>query len=292
MAVIDAHVHLYPDEVNRDPAGWAAAQGEAQWALMCTRRRKSGRAVQGFPSVDDLLRAMDAAGVERSVLLGWYWEQPASCVKQNRFFAGCVRAFPDRLSAFATVHPGAGDAALEEIWRAKGEGFVGLGELSPQSQGVPADEATWGEILGLAGDLGLPVNLHVTDPAGRPYPGRVETPRADFVGWAQRYPGTSFILAHWGGGLALGAEGQALPNVWYDTAASPLLYGSNVWRRGLGAVGAERVLFGSDYPLVLYPELEMEATAGGLLAEARAELSPLEAEAVLGGNAARLLGLG
>jgi predicted TIM-barrel fold metal-dependent hydrolase len=24
MPVIDAHVHLYPPELNRDPAGWAA----------------------------------------------------------------------------------------------------------------------------------------------------------------------------------------------------------------------------------------------------------------------------
>jgi len=31
--IIDAHVHLYPTEIDRDPAAWAAAQGEAHWAF-------------------------------------------------------------------------------------------------------------------------------------------------------------------------------------------------------------------------------------------------------------------
>src|SRR5258708_5237237 len=105
--IIDAHVHLYPAEVKRDPAGWAAAHGEAHWALLCTRRRKDGRPVQTLPTVDQLLTAMDAAGVERAVLLGWYWENPSTCAWQNRFYAECVRAHPDRLSAFATLHPAA-----------------------------------------------------------------------------------------------------------------------------------------------------------------------------------------
>ena len=73
MQVIDSHVHLYPAELNAEPAAWAAARGEAHWAKLCTRRRKDGAAVQGFPDVGELLREMDRAGVERAVLLGWYW---------------------------------------------------------------------------------------------------------------------------------------------------------------------------------------------------------------------------
>lgn len=70
--VTDAHAHLYPPHVNRDPAGWAAAHGEPLWARMCVRRRKAtGRPVQGFPSVDELLRDLDAAGVDRAVLPRW-----------------------------------------------------------------------------------------------------------------------------------------------------------------------------------------------------------------------------
>lgn len=286
MPVIDAHVHLYPPELARDPEAWAAAHREPHWAALCTRRRKDGRGVQDFPSLDGLLRAMDATGIERSILLGWYWENHPSCAAQNRFYAECVRRHPDRLAAFATVHPAAGEAALEELRRAREDGLRGLGEMSPHSQGFAADDPVWLRILDLAGELGLPVNLHVTDPASRPYPGRVETPLADFVLWARTHPRTRFVLAHWGGGLAFDSEMRALSNVQFDTAASPLLYGPEAWGRGVKAVGADRILFGSDFPLVLYPARETEASVAGLLAEARAQLASGAQPPVLGGNAA------
>ena len=105
MRVIDSHVHLYPAELNRDPAGWAMAHHEDKWASLCLRRRQNGADVQGFPSLENLLLEMDRSGVERAVLLGWYWANPATCELHNRFYAECVRRYPDRLSAFATVQP-------------------------------------------------------------------------------------------------------------------------------------------------------------------------------------------
>lgn len=284
VAIVDAHVHLYPPEVNRDPAAWAAACGELHWAELCTRRRKGGRPVQGFPSVDQLLRDMDAAGVARAVLLGWYWERPETCQMQNRFYSDCVQAHRDRLSAFATLHPVTDvDQALGALWLARDSGLSGIGELSPHSQGYGIDNPVFRAVLKRAGEYGMPVNLHVTDPASRDYPGRVETPLQDFVRLAKEFPSTTFILAHWGGGLAWSPEAGALPNVWFDTAASPLLYGPEVW----GKAKAGRVLFGSDYPLILYPQIEAAPGAGGLLGEARRGGA---SAAVLGGNAVGLFG--
>jgi predicted TIM-barrel fold metal-dependent hydrolase len=291
---IDSHVHLYPPEVNGDPAGWAKANGERRWSELCTRRRRDGRAVQGFPSVDGLLRSLDSAGLERAVLLGWYWENPDNCARQNRFYAQCVRLHPDRLAAFATVHPAAGPAAIrEEIRRACGEGLVGLGELSPHSQGFPIEDRAWGEALELAAQLRLPVNLHVTDPDGRPYPGRVASPLEDFLRIAREFPRTNFILAHWGGLIPLRfSEAAALPNLYYDTAASPLLYDAGIWRRFATLAGQGRVLFGSDHPLNLYPASGSEAEIGPLVSEARASgLSAEELGALLRGNAERLIHL-
>ncbi|HRG55750.1 MAG TPA: amidohydrolase family protein [Lacunisphaera sp.] len=281
MAIIDAHVHLYPPEVNRAPADWAAACGEAHWATLCTRRRKDGRPVQAFPSLDQLLRDMDAAGVTKAVLLGWYWERPETCQMQNRFYAECLRAHPDRLAAFAAIHPA---MTPGEVAWAEDSGFAGLGELSPHSQGVGLRDRTIRAMVEEAGRRKLAVNLHVTDPQSKRYPGWVETPLADFVQLAHDFPETNFILAHWGGGLAWSAEAAALPNVWFDTAASPLLYGPEVWAKAK----SERVLFGSDYPLVLYPQVNSEPGFGGLIAEARKEGV---SAAVLGGNAAGLLSL-
>lgn len=282
--MIDAHVHLYPPEVVADPAVWAAACGEAHWTRLCTRRRKNGAPVQLFPSVDELLRDLDAAGIERAVLLGWYWEKPATCAAQNRFYERCVQAHPDRLSACAAVHP----AEIEELHRAHEAGFVGVGELSPHSQGLATDDPRVIELLHTAGELALPVNVHVSDPTSRRFDGWVDTPLADFTRWAQLFPLTRFVLAHWGGGLAFDPASRALANVWFDSAASPLLYDGSVWTRALAAVGAERILFGSDYPLRLFPQSEEAAGLEAFARQAREMIPDVARAAVVGGNAASL----
>ena len=76
---------------------------------------------------------------------------------------------------------------------------------------------------------------------------------------------------------------QALANTWFDTAATPYLYRPEVFRRVADAVGSDRVLFGSDYPL-MRPERVIKQVEG-------ADLAPAEREAMLGRNAAGLLGL-
>ncbi|HVU25394.1 MAG TPA: amidohydrolase family protein [Opitutus sp.] len=290
MRVIDCHVHLYPDELNRDPIGWAVLHREAEWAGLCTRRRRDGMMVQDFPGVDELLREMDAAGVDRAVLLGWYWRRPESCAAQNRFYAECVRAHPARLSAFATIQPGGASpaAVAEAMRRARDEGLVGLGELSPHAQGYAVDNPGLRAALALAADWRWPVNLHVTDPNSRLYPGRVETPLEDFERLAREWPRVNFVLAHWGGLLPLrNVAAQALPNVFYDTAASPLVYDSSVWKRFLATVPEEKILFGSDFPLNLYPKVDATATMSRFIAEAAAGGASAR---VMRDNAAELLG--
>lgn len=290
MTRIDAHVHLYPAAANANPAGWAAAQDESAWGTLATRVRRDGRPVQGFPSVDDLLREMDRSGIDRAVLQGWYWTKPATCSLQNAFFAACVRAHPDRLLAFATLHPGAGFwPTLQEMHRARDAGFAGFGELSPHGQGFALDDAVWAEVLTLAGDWKMPVTLHVTDPDSKPFPGRVDTPLSDFVALARQFSRTTFILAHWGGLLPLRDPSAAsLANLYYDTAASPLLYGADIWKRFAAVVPSTQVLFGSDYPLDLYRGTTADS---GLVNFQREAIAAGAGEDILGGNISRLLKL-
>jgi len=290
VPIVDAHVHLYPPDLNRDPIGWAASHSETHWAILCTRRRKDGRGVQTFPSIDELLHSMDAAGISHAVLQGWYWQWPETCEWQNRFYAECVRAHPDRLSAFATFNPAAGrDATLAEIHRAHDDGLIGLGELSPHSQGYDVGDPIFAEALELAADLRLPVNLHVTDADSGDYPGKVLTPARYFIWLARQFPRTTFILSHWGALLPMhDEEAENLINVFYDTSASPLLYDATIWRRFLEIVPEERVLFGSDYPLNLYPKLDIEPSLLRLVEEAKA--SGIDSD-IFGANARRLLRL-
>jgi predicted TIM-barrel fold metal-dependent hydrolase len=273
--------------VERDPTGWAAAHAEHHWALLCTRRRRDGRPVQSLPTVDATLAAMDAAGIERAILLGWYWESFETCVWQNRFYAECVRAHPDRFSACATFHPRAGEAAvLSELARARDDGLVGLGELSPHSQGFTIGDPVFRSALAWAEQGGWPVNIHVTDPDTRPFPGRIDTPLGEFVRVARECPRLRLVLAHWGAMLPLRDESvRALGNVYYDTAASPLLYDAGVWKRFLAVVPPTQVLFGSDFPLNLYPRVSVAAEMARFAEEARASGA---GNAVLYENAAAL----
>ncbi len=76
---------------------------------------------------------------------------------------------------------------------------------------------------------------------------------------------------------------KALSNTWFDTAATSLLYEQSVYRRVIDLVGAGRILFGSDFPL-LGPRRQMRAMMA-------APLSELEQAQILGDNAAALFGL-
>ena len=308
--VIDAHVHLYPPEINADPAGWAGEHDEPQWALLATRVRRGGRPVQSFPSAAELLQALDAAEIDRAVLQGWYWHHPAACVRQNAFYAECIRQHPDRLAAAVTVFPPAGwDHVCTELAKARDAGFQGIGELSPHAQGYAVDHPVFSEMVRVAGDWRWPVNLHVTAPDARPYPGMVETPLADFASLAGRFPQTVLVLAHFGGArspsaLAPTAGGQSAsggrappaevggndfeaisPNIFYDSAAAPLSYDASIW----GRMPTGRVLFGSDFPLNLYPGLDPEPNLRRFVETTRRDsgLPAEELAAVLGGTAKR-----
>lgn len=286
--IIDSHVHAYPPEILADPQGWAQAQGERHWANLTLK------GPQGWASLPEMLRAMDAAGVERCLLQGWYWEHQASCRLHNAWHLQCLREAPERFWAFATVQPTEA-GAFDDLRRAIEAGCCGVGELLPAAQGFDIRQHDgWLAICTWLQEQRLPLTLHVTEPAGHEYPGRVLTQLEDYLWLARQFPYLTLILAHWGGGLPFFALNprvrRDLGNVYYDTAASPLLYEPRVWRTVADLVGADRILFGSDYPLRVYPRQQAEPDFTRLLAEVQgADLSEAERTAILGGNIRRLL---
>ena len=129
--------------------------------------------------------------------------------------------------------------------------------------------------------------VHVTEPAGHAYAGKQGLSLASLYAFARAASGVNIIAAHWGGGLpfyALMPEvREALATTYFDTSAEHLLYDISIYRRVIDLVGAERVLWGSDFPLI--------SQAKGLERTMRAGLSDEEFVAITGGNAAGLLGL-
>ncbi len=240
---------------------------------------------------------MDAAGIDHAVLLGWYWEHQATADLQIVWFTDWIQAHPDRLSAFAPVLPSRDGKGLERTRRALDDGFRGIGELLPQIQGFTFKDEGFAALMALAREYQVPTNLHVTDPvAAVRSRSQVPTPLESFPQLFADFPENVFILAHWGGGLPfheLNRGSAALfRNVFYDTAASPLLYDPPIFRRVCDLIGSDRILFGTDYPLLTHPRLSNEPGFLLDLREARSSgLTEPELLQVLGGNARRLLRL-
>lgn len=291
--IVDSHIHMYSPEVSDDPVGWAARHNELHWAEMVSAS-VNRPSLQGWADAPALLAHMKAAGVTRSVMLGWYWENPSTCERQNRWYRDWAAAHPESLSWFATVHPGSGERALDEVKWAAEAGASGLGELSPAGQGFSLRDPSFLRIAELAANLGLPINFHVNELLGRDRPGRRFDNLSDFQWLAAQLPGLQLILSHWGGMIPFFELNRAvrrdLKNVFYDTAASPLLYDPRIYRAVVDIVGPRKILFGSDYPLLLYPRKEREPGFTRLLNEITTSgLTDPELDLILSANARRLL---
>jgi len=294
VRTIDIHTHCYPKEVREKPGAWAEARNEPHWAECVIPRDKAS--LQGWASRAAMLAAMDEAGVDHGVLLGWYWEHASTCRWHNRVIAEWVRAAPERLSGFAAVHPAQGETGvLEQLEEARALGLSGVGELHPGVQHFGSGSAGWHALAEWCAAHAWPVLIHATEATGHDHPNSAATPLDDIVRMADESPGLAMILAHWGGGLPffeLNPKVRAkLRNVYYDTAASPLLYDPAVFRRVIDIVGAEKILLGSDFPLLLHPREEKKPGFTRFMRTVRedAGLSDEELDSVCRRNAERLL---
>ncbi len=292
--VIDCHVHAFPSALGKSPRTWASVRGEFSWADLVEPAGQ--RSLQGWADADELIAAMDAAGVDQAILQGWYWERAATCHWHNELMAEWVGRFPKRLKFFAAVAPGEGPAAtLEVLEAAEALGACGVGELLGQVQGFTFEGEAWRHLAEWVQARDWPICLHVTEAAGHTYPGRVETPLMDYVELLRTYPALKVILAHWGGGLPFFFLNPKLrpllKNVYFDCAASPLLYKDGVFPSVVEMVGVEHLLFGSDFPLRLYAKHTAAAGLKRFVDEVRdmAKLTEAQRAALLGGNARRLL---
>jgi predicted TIM-barrel fold metal-dependent hydrolase len=278
--IIDCHTHCYPDEIAAGPRAWAEARRELHWAdLVAPRDRKT---IQDWADPAKFLARMDEAGVDQAVLLGWYWENEATCRWHNEVIADWVREAPERFIGFAAILPN--ENVVEQLELARGLGLRGVGELHPGVQGFDAASEAWQALAHWCADRGWPVNCHATAETIPDHPSAVPTPLQDYITMAEESPGLKLILAHWGGGLALHA-GPPLPkNLYVDCSASPLLYPMDVFRTAADTIGEGRILFGSDYPLRIFPGKQRHA-------EMRTYLQAIRSEARMhGAGLADLLG--
>ncbi|MGB0257799.1 MAG: amidohydrolase family protein [Coraliomargarita sp.] len=291
--IIDCHTHCYPADITADPRAWAEARNELHWAdLVAPLDRPS---IQDWATPDEMLTAMDAADVEKAVLLGWYWENEATCRWHTKEIAKWVAKAPDRFIGFASILPNKNSLSQLEV--AAELGLRGVGELHFGVQYFNSKADGWHTLAQWCAKYDWPINLHVTEAAGHDHPGAVPTPLNELVRMAQSAPGLRLILAHFGGGLPFFEQNphlrKSLKNVVYDCAASPLLYDVESLQRIVDLVGIEKLVFGSDYPLRLYPRSQKQADFGSFIEQIQSAsgLSKEAQQALFTDNAKRLFKL-
>lgn len=290
--VIDSHIHLYPSFVYENASRWGNENSESYW-LNCVLP-DSGPQLQGWATVDQLLTDMDAAGVNKAVIQSWYWENHDTCIKSQSWQIDWVNAHPDRLMAFAPFNAKGGNKAIELLKHAFDSGLSGIGELNPPVQGYNYDDPILDQALLFAAQANKPVNFHVTEPTGRTHSGKTETPFGMLQAMALRHPNTKFIFAHLGGLLPFHEFNRhtkkALANVWYDTAAVPLLYDKSVYRKLCDSIDPSRIIFGTDYPLRTFPKTQERPSFQNHLESLRsANLTEEELRGIIGKNLTDLL---
>lgn len=285
--VIDAHIHLYLSSVYSSPTTWAKARGESYW-LNCVAPER-GLTLQGWADPDQLIRDMDDAGIEKSIILGWYWQNPDTCIENLAWQIDWIQSHPERLLAYAPFNANGGADALDMLDRAFDAGLSGIGELNPPAQGYAYENDTLDKALELAAKRRKAVNFHVTDPTTRDYPGKIETPFESLFSMAQRHPHTTFVFAHLAGMMDLPRLKQ-LENVYLDTAAIPLLYNDSIYQKAIDQIGADRIFFGTDYPLRTFPKQQSRPDFSSHLNAIRnCGLNPGELENILRNNCSEIL---
>ncbi len=238
-------------------------------------------------SAEDVVASMEAAGVHRTVIMGFPWRDGGLCREHNSYILDAVARYPDKLVGFACVQPlDAGDA--KELERCLSGGLSGLGELGPDGQRFDiTDRWALEASVEVLRHHDRPLLTHSSEPIGHNYPGKGKTYPWDLLKLAENFPDLKIVLAHWGGGLPfyelMPEVRAALRNVYYDTAASNYLYDPSIFRYASELLGHERILWGTDYPLLSQAKFLARVRSCGL--------SKVQEEAILGDNASRLLRL-
>jgi len=239
-------------------------------------------------TAEELLASMDEAGIDLSVVLNVGWVSHELCVKTNDYILDSVSRYPTKLVGFCAIQPGAGDAAIAELERCAKAGAKGIGELRSDVQGFDlADKATMKPLVDAALKHDLIFLTHSSEPVGHEYSGKGSITPDILYSFITVFPNLKLVCAHWGGGLpfyALMPEvAKALANVFFDTAATVFLYKPEIFEQMSHVIGSDKILFGSDYPLVSQNRVLAQIQSSQLTEEDKAR--------ILGANAQKLLHL-
>ncbi len=261
MKIIDFHAHIYPDKI-------AQRATDAIGAFYDIEMDRVG-------SLSNLLKCSDNAGISHCVV-----HSVATSAQQveriNDFITESVNAHSDRLFGFGTMHQDYEDK-IAEVDRCLGMGLKGI-KLHPDTQMFNVDDERMLEMYDYLQDK-APVLFHCGD-----YRYDYSHPRR-IAKICKMFPHLTVIGAHFGGYSVWDEAYEYLKdlNCMLDTSSSSALMEEGMFERLIKAYGADRLLFGTDFPMWDSKE-ELERFLSVSLTDG-------EREKILWANGAKLLNI-
>jgi aminocarboxymuconate-semialdehyde decarboxylase len=326
--IIDIHAHIIVPEITRHAAPSEKWRPQAGWEdgrqFVEFGGKRISSALREFVDIKTILHEQDRAGVDMVVLTPWsslfrYGANLEDSLQANRVqndaLAGLAADHGSRVAALGTVPLQDSNTAVAELKRAMHElGLLGV-EIGTNINGVYLGDPQFRPFWAAAEELGAVIFIHPVPGLGGPtnkeyylwnaYANPAETAltAAHMIlsGLLAEHPQLKICLAHGGGHLPyqigrLDRAYQVRPETRRRISAPPStylkkLYFDTVTHSAaalaylIDLVGVEQVLMGSDYPFDMGYERPAE------LVQQLPGLSEAGKQAILGGNAQRLLGL-
>lgn len=260
MQIIDFHTHIYPEQI----AG-RATESISDFYHLSTN-------LIGTPDV--LLERGKAAGIAKYVLLP-VAIRPEQIHHINQFIVQEVEKHPE-FYGFGTLHAGM-DSYDEEIRYIEAAGLKGI-KLHPDTQQFPIDDERLFPIYDQLQHR-LPVLIHCGDRRyDYSHPKRLRR-------IMDQFPHLQVIAAHLGGWSVFEEAFDLLKDsrCYLDISSCMSFLSPEQMKKYIEGYGADRILFGSDFPL-WDPVKEVEAFL-------RLDLKKEEQEKIAFRNACAILGL-
>lgn len=285
--IIDFHIHPFCREATVLPS--------LKEALGRMYGQAGGRfepIVAGFrhvleeKSLDDIIRDMDKAGIDKAVIVAAdYSSAYGTIVVTNEDVSRMARQHPDRFIPFCSVDPAFGRAAVDKLeFAVKELGARGL-KLVPPMQGFRFDDPRHNPLWEKAAELDIIVWTHAAHQSSTPgTDARLGQPLL-VEPVALRFPSLKIVLGHCGfpwtwESWSMAARHQ---NVYVDISAFTHLYHRFPWDAYAALAMEHKLLFATDNPIAGFSE--------SLKAFRALPISEDFKEAVLGTNAEKLLNL-
>jgi hypothetical protein len=254
-------------------------------------------------SVEGLIEEMNRAGVEKAVILGLNYNIDLPLIKiSNDEIAALVNKNPDKFIGFASVCPtelineesilteASVKKAVEELRRAILElGLKGLKLLQPFQHFYPND-SLMRPLYREVEKLKIPILIHT---GGEDFPGLVKYCNPIYLDdVAKEFPNIRIVAAHmgsypfgvWFNEMMMIADEN--PNIYVDIAAlrPRELIDLNLLEKAIKYIGSEKIIFGSDYPVVFNYTMRDEVNV-----IKSAKINERDRENILSLNAKRIL---